>query len=221
MAEAPVVLTLVVPVKVAPPVAVKIPPKVSLSQSVAVVRVEEALSLFQYPTVPSLLPVISPVQERSPDELVTVQPVAETPPASSTFPVEVLPIWTKPVVPASSVKLVVSPVEIAPAPAKPKAVADTEMVSILATPVKAPPVVTLRPPLEVRANVPLAFPIEVLPDIDERVVVPQEVRSVKVAVPGAEVPMDTKLAAPVALMFHCPSVIETSAPVFPRVRAPE
>ena len=85
-------LTLVVPVRVAPPVAVKSPPKVSLSQSVEVVKVWVALSLFQYPTVPVTAPVISPVQARSPVVLVIVQPVEPTPPAISTLPDDVLAI---------------------------------------------------------------------------------------------------------------------------------
>ena len=110
--------------------------------------------------------------------------------------------------------------ESVPAPAKSMAVAEKSMVSILATPVKAPPVVTLRPPFEVRANVPVALPIVVLPDTEESVVVPQDERSVKLAVPGSDSPMATKLAEPVAAIFHCPSVNATSALVLPSVNAP-
>jgi hypothetical protein len=47
VADDPVVLILVVPAIVAPPVAVNSPPRVTLSQSVAVVRVEVALFLDQ------------------------------------------------------------------------------------------------------------------------------------------------------------------------------
>ena len=47
--------------------------------------------------------------------------------------------------------------------AKVKAVAETAMVSMDATPVKAPPVVTFSPPLLVKAKVPVALPMAVFP----------------------------------------------------------
>jgi hypothetical protein len=59
-----------------------------------------------------------------------------------------------------SVRLPEPPEERVPAPAKSKAVADTEIVSIDVTPVSAPAVVTFRP-LDVSWNVPVAFPIAV------------------------------------------------------------
>jgi hypothetical protein len=46
--------------------------------------------------------------------------------------------------------------------AKVKPVAVTPIVSMDATPVKAPPVVTFRPPFDVRAKVPVALPMAVL-----------------------------------------------------------
>ena len=92
-----------------------------------------------------------------------VQPVSPLPPASSTLPVEVPAICTRPLPPASSVRLLVPPALIAPAPANPSEVALTDIVSIEATPVSAPPVVTLRPPFEESANVHVALPISTLP----------------------------------------------------------
>ena len=145
---------------------------------------------------------MSPLQARSPLLLVIVHPVAETPPANSTLPVDVPAIWTKPLVPASSVRLVAAPVVIAPVPAKPKEVADTAMVSIEATPVSAPPVVTLRP-VDETWNVPVALPkVSGDPAPDAKVVVPVEERSVNAPVPGVAAPIDAKLAAPAPVTFH-------------------
>jgi hypothetical protein len=117
------------------------------------------------------------------------------------FPV---PKLTMPVVPESKVKAF-APVEvIVPAPAKPKAVAEVEMVSIEATPVNAPPVVTFSPPLDVNWKVPVAlpiltFPVPVVamltfeaPDV-ARLVVPVEVKFVNV--PAAAV------VAPIAVLL--------------------
>lgn len=56
-----------------------------------------------------------------------------------------VPRLTAPVVPESSVRALVVSDVIVPVPAKPILVASTEIVSILATPVNAPPVVTLSP----------------------------------------------------------------------------
>jgi hypothetical protein len=110
--------------------------------------------------------------------------------------------------------------ETVPAPANVIDVASNAMVSMLSTPVKAPAEVTLRP-VDVREKSPVALPITVSdPATDERVVCPHEVRSVKVAVPGADVPIDVKFAAPVADIFQFASVRDTSAEVLPRVSAP-
>ena len=79
------------------------------------------------------------------------------------FPV---PRFTVPVVPESTVKAVTVVDEIVPAPANVRLVAFTPIVSIEATPVSAPPVVTFNPPFEVKAKVPVALPIEVFP-VDE------------------------------------------------------
>ena len=99
--------------------------------------------------------------------------------------------------------------------------ASTAMVSIESTPVRAPAVSTLRP-VDVREKSPVALPMSVSdPETLDRVVFPQLVRSVKIAVPGALVPMDARFAAPVAEIFHCPSVKETSAEVLPSVKLPE
>src|SRR5512135_27571 len=106
---------------------------------------------------------MSPEQERLPLLLVTVHPVADTPPASSTSPVLVLPTCTLPVVPASRVRFDVPPAETAPPATNVREEELTAMVSIEATPVNAPPVVTFKPPLEVSANVPVELPTVVLP----------------------------------------------------------
>ena len=113
--------------------------------------------------VPLLDPVIFPLQFKSPVAFTTKHPVALTPPASSTLPVEVFPICTSPVPPASRVRLEVPPAAIAPLPAKVRESASTDMVSIEVTPVNAPRVVTLRPPFEARENVPVAFPTDTFP----------------------------------------------------------
>ena len=76
------------------------------------------------------------------------------------FPV---PKFTVPVVPESKVKADVVVDDIVPVPAKVKAVAEVPMVSIDATPVNAPPVVTFSPPEDVKAKVPVPFPIAVFP----------------------------------------------------------
>ncbi len=126
---------------------------------------------------------------------------------------------TKVLLPAFKVKGLEPPDDIVPAPAKPSAVSDTDIVSIEATPVKAPPVVTLSP-VDVNEKVPDALPMAVFPETEERVVLPQDVKSVKIAVPGAEVPIDTRFAAPVAEIFQLLSVKERLAEVFPMFRFP-
>jgi hypothetical protein len=65
------------------------------------------------------------------------------PPAISTLPEDALPICTRPVDPASRVKLDVPPAEILPAPAKPSEVAETEIVSIDETEDSAPELITI------------------------------------------------------------------------------
>jgi hypothetical protein len=95
-----------------------------------------------------------------------------------------VPTLTVPVVPESSVavpvvpeirlKLVVAPEVIEPTPAKPKAVAEVEIVSIDETPVSAPPVETFSP-VEVKANVAVPLPIATFPDVVAKVVLPVEV----------------------------------------------
>jgi hypothetical protein len=77
----PVVFKLIAPVAVNPCVAVNSPSIVTLSLAVAVVKVEVVLFLLQKPTVPSTLPVISPVQIKLPVAPSTVQPVSSCPPA--------------------------------------------------------------------------------------------------------------------------------------------
>ena len=73
-----------------------------------------------------------------------------------------VPMLMVPVEPELRVRALVVVDSMVPAPAKVMVVAETAMVSILATPVKIPPVVTLRPPFEVKAKVPVALPIVVL-----------------------------------------------------------
>ena len=70
---------------------------------------------------------------------------------------------TAPVVPEVNDRSVPAAEVMPPRPANPRAVAEVEMVSIEATPVKAPPVVTFKPPFEVRAKVPVALPTAVFP----------------------------------------------------------
>ena len=93
--------------------------------------------------VPSSDPVMSPEQMISPVVFTIVHPVARYPPASSTSPSEVFPICTFPVVPASRVRLVVAPVEMAPVPAKVRESASTAMVSMEETEVSAPLFITI------------------------------------------------------------------------------
>lgn len=69
---------------------------------------------------------------------------------------------TAPVVPEVKAKALPAADVIEPVPAKPSAVAEVEMVSMEATPVKAPPVVTFRPPLEAIAKVPVVLPMVIL-----------------------------------------------------------
>lgn len=79
------------------------------------------------------------------------------------FPVAKLTI---PVVPESRVIAEEVVEDIVPAPAKVIAVAEVEMVSIEATPVNAPAVVTFKPPEEVKEKVPVALPMAVLPVLE-------------------------------------------------------
>jgi len=128
---------------------------------------------------------------------------------------------TNVLLPALRVRELDPPDEIVPAPAKPIAVADTDIVSIEATPVNAPVVETFKP-VDVNSNVPVALPIVVFdPAAEESVVSPHDVRSVNIAVPGDDVPIDARFAAPVADIFQLASVRETLAAALPRVRSPE
>jgi len=74
-----------------------------------------------------------------------------------------LPRLTAPVVPESRVRAEVVVELMVPAPAKVRAVALVAMVSKEATPVKAPPVVTFKPPLLVKAKLPVELPTTTLP----------------------------------------------------------
>ena len=94
-----------------------------------------------------------------------------------------------------------APVEaMVPAPAKVRAVALVAIVSREATPVKAPPVETLRPPALVRAKLPVALPIATVPvpvvaivtleaPAVAKLVTPLELRVVKAPVPGVPEPI--------------------------------
>lgn len=140
--------------------------------------------------------VIVPEQERLPFELVMVQPVAADPPAilTSTAPSP----WR------------LSPVSVAarvPPWAKVTAVADTAMVSSVATPVRSPVVETFNPPLEVRAKVPVELPIATLPvpvvaivTFDApalaKSVAPVEIRVVNLPVDGVVAPIVVPLIVP-------------------------
>ena len=97
--------------------------------------------------------------------------------------------------------------EIVPAPAKVKAVAEVAIVSREATPVRVPPVVTFRPPDEVRAKVPVALPMATVPvpvvamvtaeaPAVARLVAPLLDRVVKAPVEGVEAPMVVELIVP-------------------------
>lgn len=119
------------------------------TMSLAVVGVRVVPVLDQKPTVPP--PLMVPVQVKLPVELAKVQPVAPEPPATLT---SIAPS-------ACRFKAVVVAPKV-PVPAKVMAVAEVAMVSIEATPVKAPPVVTFKPPFEVKAKVPVALPMAVL-----------------------------------------------------------
>lgn len=111
------------------------------------------------------------------------------------------------VAPAVSARAL-APVELmVPAPAKVRAVALVAIVSIEATPVKAPPVVTFRPPDEVKANVPVALPMATVPvpvvamvtleaPALARSVTPVEVRVVNLPVEAVVAPIVVELIVP-------------------------
>lgn len=99
--------------------------------------------------MPELDPVILPVQVKFPVAFSTVQPVAPDPPARLTLPVEVPAMFTAPVVPALRL-ISVAAVEtemVGAVEVNVNAVEETFIVSMLATPVREPAVVTLRPQL--------------------------------------------------------------------------
>lgn len=120
------------------------------------------------------------------------------------------------VAPAVNVNVPEAPVEeTVPAPANVKAVALVLIVSSEATPVKAPPVVTFRPPDEVNWNVPVALPIVVAAVPVELIkVVPKIVVEPLMAFVPPETPK--VLIAPVPV----PKVLVKEAPV-PMVEAPD
>jgi hypothetical protein len=142
-----------------------------------------------------------------------------------------VPKLTVPVVPESSVIAEEVVEEIVPAPANVIAVADTAIVSIEATPVKAPPVVTFNPPLLVKAKVPVALPIAVLP-VEE--VFKFKVGAVIAAVPEARVrvkpvkpveeiapEVEVKERAPVVIVKPLEAVnVEATVAVLSKVTAP-
>ena len=108
-------------------------------------------------------PVIPALQAKAPVEFVIVHPVEADPPPIRISPVEVPFRFSAPDAPPS-IFIALAPVEVTvPAPAKESAVAVTPIVSIDETPVSAPPVVTFKPPLDVRENVPVPLPIVVFP----------------------------------------------------------
>ena len=134
--------------------------------------------------------------------------------------------------------------EIVPAPAKVRAVAEVAMVSRLATPVRAPPVVTLRPPEEVRAKVPVALPMATVPvpvvamvtaeaPALARSVAPVEVRVLNLPVEAVVAPMVVELILPPVMVTPdeekvlpvrvwvtvSEPVLVVKMPVAPRVRA--
>ena len=112
------------------------------------------------------------------------------------------------------------PLAMVPASTKLILVASNAMLSILSTPVSAPSVSTFNP-VDTREKSPVALPrVRLLPARDASVVSFQEVSVVNSAVPGAEVPMDARFAAPVADIFQLASVSDTSAPLLPRVKLP-
>ena len=90
--------------------------------------------------------------------------LAKLPKPRLTVPVVPESRLSAPVVPEVIARAVALPDESVPVPAKPSAVAEVVMVSMEETPVSAPAVVTFNPPFEVRANVPVAFPIVRLPE---------------------------------------------------------
>ena len=131
----------------------------------------------------SVAPLMVEVQAKAPLELVTVQPVEPEPPPRRMSPVLVPPIWTWPVVPALTVRLVaaVDALIAGLAPENVRVVALKVLVlmvldvDIVVMPERAPAVETLRP-LLVRENVPVALPIAVLDvPVVLREIVPPEI----------------------------------------------
>jgi hypothetical protein len=100
-----------------------------------------------------------------------------------------VPKLTLPVVPESSVNAEEVVDLIVPAPAKVNPVAEVAIVSIEATPVKAPPVETFNPPVLMTWNVPLELPMTVLPEVVARFVAPVEVKAVNVPTAAVVAPI--------------------------------
>ena len=179
---------------------------------------------------------MSPEQVKFPVALKTVQPVESDPPARRilpvpwaamfTFPLETEPMLISPVVPASRLMAVaaVDTEMVGAVPVKVRAVEDVLMVSRLATPVRAPPVETLSPPLEMSWKVPVAFPMVVAPvpvvamltadaPAVARLVMPLDERVVKAPVEVVVAPMAVALI-PVAVVLKEPEVMRRlAAPV--------
>lgn len=150
-----------------------------------------------------------------------------------------VPIFIAPVVPESRVIEEDVVEEIVPAPAKVKAVAEVAIVSIEATPVRAPPVVTFNPPLEASANVPVELPTVTFP-VPVVAIVTLLAPAVAIFVAPVEdnvvnAPVDAVVAPiavlfiPVAVVLKCPEVnVMSFAPEFieealkpERAKAPE
>lgn len=136
VAAAPEVLTFVVPTSVVVPVMPVVPTRLIASRAEPMFMV----SAFEL-SVPML--TVSPAV---PVAILTVLAL---------LPV---PRFTAPVVPESRVMAEVVVDLIVPSAAKVKALAEVAIVSIEATPVKAPVVDTLSPPLEAIASVPVVLP---------------------------------------------------------------
>jgi hypothetical protein len=184
-------------------------------------------------------PVIAAVQAKAPVAFVMVHPVDPTPPPIKISPVEVLFKFKAPEEPPLRLKAL-APVDVTdPVAAKVKDVADTPIVSMEATPVNAPPVVTFSPPFDVNANVPVEFPtvtfpvpvvaiVTLLAPALAKSVAPVEVNVVNLPVEGVVVPIAVELI-PVAVVLKLEEVnVNALAPVEieeadkpERVKAPE
>ena len=146
-----------------------------------------------------------------------------------------VPISKLPVVPESIVRAVAAPELTVPAPANVMAVAEVAIVSIEATPVRAPAVETFNPPLLVKANVPVELPIATVPvpvvpivtfeapDVAKSVA-PVELKVVNAPVDAAELPIGVPLIEvnPVAIApaDKVPTLVREDARTFEASVAP-